>query len=68
MTGGKRDRCRFCGRVYLPGSPVEQRPDGAMLLCHLSEPHTHQVGPYRERMHTKDIRAVAAEAHEVVEH
>ena len=52
---------------YPPGCPVAKRPDGAMLLYHLSHQHPDQVGPYLERMRTECIATVAAEAYEVVE-
>jgi hypothetical protein len=38
-----------------------------MLLYHLGQDHPDQVGPYLERMRTKDIATVAGEAYEVVE-
>jgi hypothetical protein len=63
----RRYRCRFCGRVLNVWLPVPQRPDGAMLLGHLSQQHPDRVGPYLERMRTEDIGEVAAEAFEVVE-
>jgi hypothetical protein len=46
---------------------VAKRPNGAMLLQHLSAMHPDQVGPYLRRMATEDIATVAAEAYEVVE-
>jgi hypothetical protein len=63
----RRYRCRYCGRVLPAWLPVARRPDGAMLLGHLSQQHPDQVGPYLERMRTEDIATVAAEAFEVVE-
>jgi hypothetical protein len=63
----KGNRCRFRGTV-LPGwLPVPKRPDGVMLLGHLSQQHPTKVGPHLERMRTEDIAQVAAEACEVVE-
>jgi hypothetical protein len=47
--------------------PVAKRPDGAMLLYHLSQQHPDQVGPYLERMRTECIATVAAEVFEVIE-
>ena len=44
-----------------------KRPNGAMLLHHLSNWHPSEVGPYLERMRTEDIATVAAKAYEVVE-
>jgi len=47
--------------------PAAQRPNGALLLGHLSQYHPDQVGPYQERMCTEAIATVAAEALAVVE-
>jgi hypothetical protein len=63
----KRYRCRFCGITLPAWLRVAKRPDGAMLLYHLSQQHPDQVGPYLERMRTEYIRTVAAEAYDVVE-
>ena len=63
----RRYRCRYCGVVFNAALPVTQRPNGAILLHHLSQSHPDQVGPYLERMRTEDIAMVAAEAYEVVE-
>jgi hypothetical protein len=63
----KRYRCRYCGREFPAWLPVAKRPDGPMLLNHLSTMHPTEVGPYLERMRTEDIATVAAEAYEVVE-
>jgi hypothetical protein len=46
--------------------PVAKRPDGPMLVGHLSLMHPAEVGPYLARMATEDIATVAAEAYEVV--
>jgi hypothetical protein len=46
---------------------VAKRPDGAMLLYHLSQRHPAQVGPYLQRMETKYIDTVVVEAYEVIE-
>jgi hypothetical protein len=67
LPAHKRYRCRFCGVTLPAWLPVAKRPDGAMLLYHLSQQHHDQVGPYLERMRTEDIATVAAEAYEVVE-
>jgi hypothetical protein len=57
-------RCRYCGSV-LPGwLPVQDEPNGTMLLNHLSMMHPDQVGPYFERMRTEDVGTVAMEAFE----
>jgi hypothetical protein len=62
----RRYRCRFCGVTLPAWLPVAKRPDGAMLLYHLSQQHPDEIGPYLERMRTEDIGMVA-EAYEVVE-
>jgi hypothetical protein len=60
-------RCRSCQAV-LPGwLRVQNRPDGAMLLTHVSAMHQDQVGPYRRRMETEDIGTVAMVAFKRVE-
>jgi hypothetical protein len=52
-------RCRLCG-VILPGwLPMFNRPDGALLLSHLSRAHPVELTPLRERMATEDIGPVA---------
>jgi hypothetical protein len=63
----KRYRCRFCGHDLPAWLPVAKRPNGAMLLYHLSQQHPDRVGPYLDRMRTEDIGTVAAEAFEIVE-
>jgi hypothetical protein len=63
----KRYRCRFCGYVFNAWLPAAKRPNGAMLLYHLSQLHPDEIGPYLDRMRTEDIGTVAAEAYEVVE-
>jgi hypothetical protein len=65
MLPRKRYHCRACGVLLPAWLPVAQRPDGAMLLAHLSQQHPDQVGPYLERMRTEDIGTVAAEVFEV---
>jgi len=68
LPSHRRYRCRFCGRVLNAWLPAAKRPDGALLLGHLSQQHhSDQVGPYLERMRTECITTVAAEAYEVVE-
>jgi hypothetical protein len=62
-----RRRCRYCGYDFPAWLPVAKRPNGAMLLHHLSAMHPTEVGPYLRRMATEDIPTVAAEAYEVVE-
>jgi hypothetical protein len=57
-------RCRYCGDVLRGFLPVDHKPNGAMLLHHLSQQHPDQVGPYLERMRTEDIGTVAMEAYE----
>jgi hypothetical protein len=46
---------------------VQYRPDGAILLHDLGQRRRDQVALYLERMRTKCIATVAAEAFEVVE-
>jgi hypothetical protein len=46
---------------------VPKRPDGAILLHDLGQRRLDQVALYLERMRTKCIATVAAEAFEVVE-
>jgi hypothetical protein len=60
-------RCRFCGVILNAWLPVPKRPDGAMLLGHLSQQHPTELKPYLEQMRTEDIGHVAAQAFEVVE-
>ena len=63
----KRYRCHYCSVILPAWLPVAKRPDGAMLLYHLSQQHMDQITPYLERMRTEDIGTVAAEAFEVIE-
>jgi hypothetical protein len=64
----RRYRCRFCGARLPAWLPAARRPDGALLLGHLSQQHPDRVGAYLDRMrYTEDIGRVAAEAYEVVE-
>jgi hypothetical protein len=63
----RRYRCRFCGVVLPAWLPVFQRPNGAMLIQHLSARHPTEVGPYLTRMRTEDINTVVVEAYAVVE-
>jgi dissimilatory sulfite reductase (desulfoviridin) alpha/beta subunit len=67
MPTRKRYRCRYCNRLLPAWLPVAQRPDGAMLLGHVSQHHPTELKPYLERMRTEKIATVAAEAYEVVE-
>jgi hypothetical protein len=46
--------------------PVAKRPDGAMLLHHLSNWHLVEARPYLRRMATEAIGAVVMEAFERV--
>ncbi len=47
--------------------PVAKRPDGAMLLYHLSQQHPDEIGPYLDCIRTEAIGTAAAEAYAVVE-
>jgi hypothetical protein len=69
MTSRKRFKCRFCGLILPAWLPVAKRPNGAMLLTHLSLHHRAEVAVQRllERMRTEDIGTVAAEAFKVIE-
>jgi hypothetical protein len=67
MPPQKRYRCRFYGLVLSACLPMAKRPDGAMLLYHLSQQHSDQIGPYLERMRTEDIAMVAVDGFEVIE-
>jgi hypothetical protein len=67
MTTRKRFKCRFCSHILPAWLLVAKRPDGTMLLGHLSQRHPNQVGPYLERMRTECITTVVVEAFEVVE-
>ena len=67
MASHRRYCCRFCDRVLPTWLLVAKRPNGAMLLHHLSQEHPDQVGPYLKRMRTECIARVVAEAYEVVD-
>jgi hypothetical protein len=67
MPPRKRYRCRYCGHTLPAWLPRAKRPNGAMLLYHLSQQHSDQVGPYLEHMRTECMATVAAEAFEVVD-
>ena len=67
MTPHLRYRCRFCSHILPVWLPAAQRPEGSMLLYHLSQHHPDQVAPYLERMRTECITTVVVEAYEVVE-
>jgi hypothetical protein len=69
MTPHRRYRCRFCGLRLPAWLPAAKRPNGAMLLNHLSMNHRAEAAVLvlLARMRTEDIATVAAEAFEVVE-
>jgi hypothetical protein len=67
MVINRRYRCRSCGAILPAWYPVPGKPNGAMLLHHLSAMHPAEVGPYLRRMETEDITTVALEAFEGVE-
>jgi hypothetical protein len=68
MATRKRYHCRFCGAMLPDWPPVAKRPEGSMLLYHLSQSHPDQVKPYLDRMAAgEDIATVAAEAYELTE-
>jgi hypothetical protein len=55
-------RCRVCGMTLPAWLPVLQKPDGVMLLGHLSQYYPTKLGPYLEWIRTEDITTVAARA------
>lgn len=61
----KRYRCCVCGLELPAWLPSPKRPDGAMLLGHLSQQHPTEVGPFLAQMRTEDITSVAAQAFKV---
>jgi hypothetical protein len=63
----KHYRCRVYGPELPAWLPAAKRPNGAMLLHHLSDRHPDQVSPYLKRMETEDIGTVAAEGFEGIE-
>jgi len=64
----RRYRCRFYGAVLPAWLPVAKRPNGALLLGHLSRDHPDQVGIYLDQMcGSEDIGELAAHAFEIIE-
>jgi hypothetical protein len=65
----RRYRCRFCGAELPAWLPVAQRPDGALLLGHLSQHHRAEVAVQQllRRMASEDIAETAAEAYELID-
>ncbi len=60
--------CRFCGVVLLAWFPVPGVPDGAMLLNHVAQAYSAEVGRFLDQMHTTDdITPVIVQAFEPVE-
>jgi hypothetical protein len=57
MPPRRRYRCRACGAVLPAWLPVPKRPDGAMLLHHLSTMHPTELKPLLERMRTNGWRS-----------
>jgi hypothetical protein len=47
-------RCRFCGVVFSAGLAVPGKPDGALLLHHISQSHPAELTPVLDQMHTDD--------------
>jgi hypothetical protein len=68
MTTRQRYRCIYCG-VLLPGWLAwAKAPESAILLGHLSQQHSDQVGVYLDRMRgSEDLGAIAAEAYELID-
>jgi hypothetical protein len=59
-TSDKRFIGRSCGVVLPAWLSAAQRPNGALLLGHLSQQHPGEVGAYLARMHTtEDITPVS---------
>ena len=67
MTSRRRYRCRFCSVLLPAWLPVAKRPEGSMLLYHLSQHHLEAAGPYLQRMETESIDRVLSELFEGVE-
>jgi hypothetical protein len=68
MLRRKQYRCRFCGAVFNAWLPAAKRPDGALMLGHLSQRHPDEVGQYLDQMRgCEDIGMVAAQAFKLVE-
>jgi hypothetical protein len=68
MRRRKQYRCRFCGAVFNAWLPAAERPDGALMLGHVSQRHPDEVGRYLDQMRgSDDIGMVAAQAFELVE-
>jgi len=68
MAIKRRYRCRFCGYNFPAWLPVAKRPNGAMLLNHLSAMHREELRPLLARMAAGgDIDAVVVKAYKVVE-
>jgi hypothetical protein len=44
MPTRQRYRCRFCGALLPAWLPVVKRPEGSMLLYHLGQRHSREVG------------------------
>ena len=67
-VGATARRCRLCGHG-LPGwLKVQNRPDGAMLLNHLTRWHPTEVKGYLDRMRRdEDVEPVVMEVFERVE-
>jgi hypothetical protein len=63
----KHDRRPYREAILPAWLSVAKRPEGSMLLYHLSQQHPDEVGPYLERMRTECIATVTAEAFEVIE-
>jgi hypothetical protein len=66
MATTRRYRCRYCGYDFPAWLPVAKRPNGTMLLYHLSAMHPTEAGPYLRRMETECIDTVVVEAYEVI--
>jgi hypothetical protein len=69
MLNSKCYHCRYCGTILPAWLPAAKRPNGAMLLTHLSQHHRAELVLKRllARMRTEEIGTVAAEAFEVIE-
>jgi hypothetical protein len=63
-----RYRCRFCGVVFSAWLAGLDKPNGALLLHHISQSHPAELKPFLDQMHTDDdITPAILQAYEVME-
>jgi hypothetical protein len=64
----RRYRCTLCGVILNAGLPWTKRPNGALLLGHLSQDHPVELWPFLARMaEGADIAWTSAELYTVVD-